>query len=198
MPTSASKGIGDGIMLTGVVSSQAEAQQAYDIAARLLDAGTAETVGAGSKVVNAIVVRGRDQIMLKVTVAEVERDVIKQLGINLSGSLGYGTAVVNFNNTNPFTAYGQSLSGSSIAGTSKSITGDVAGDGAGRRHPHAGRAEPDGDLRRDRDLPGRRRIPDPQRLFLLGDLDAPARRRPASRRSNSRSSASVSTSRRSC
>ena len=60
--------------------------------------------------------------MLKVTVAEVERDVVKQLGINLSGSLGYGTAVVNFNNTNPFSAYGQSLSGSSIAGSFKSVT----------------------------------------------------------------------------
>ena len=40
--------------------------------------------------------------MLKVTVAEVERDLIKQLGINLPASVGYGTAVVNFNNTNPF------------------------------------------------------------------------------------------------
>ena len=69
-----------------------------------------------SKIVNVIVVRGRDQIMLKVTVAEVERDLIKQLGINLSGALGSGTAVVNFNNTNPFTAFGQSLSGSSITG----------------------------------------------------------------------------------
>jgi pilus assembly protein CpaC len=49
-------------------------------------------------------------------VAEVERDLIKQLGINLSGTLGYGTAIVNFNNTNPFTAYGQSLSGSNIIG----------------------------------------------------------------------------------
>ena len=82
--------------------------------------------GAGSqKIVNAIVVRGRDQIMLKVTVAEVERDLIKQLGINLSGSVGYGTAVVNFNNTNPFSAYGQSLSGSSIAGGWKSITATI-------------------------------------------------------------------------
>ena len=41
--------------------------------------------------------RGRDQVMLKVTVAEVRRDVIKQLGIDLSGSFNYGTAVVNFN-----------------------------------------------------------------------------------------------------
>ena len=39
--------------------------------------------------------------MLKVTVAEVQRDVIKQLGIDLNGSVGCGTAVVNFNNHQP-------------------------------------------------------------------------------------------------
>ncbi len=42
--------------------------------------------------------------MLKVTVAEVQRSIIKQLGIDLSASLNYGTAVVKFNNANPFTA----------------------------------------------------------------------------------------------
>ena len=47
--------------------------------------------------------------MLKVTVAEVQRDVIKQLGVDLTGSLGTGTSVVNFNNTNPFPLYGQPL-----------------------------------------------------------------------------------------
>src|SRR5579863_9976602 len=109
------EGIGEGVILSGAVQNQAEAQQAYDIAVRLLNAGSVDAVGTGSKIVNAIVVRARDQIMLKVTVAEVERDVIKQLGMNLSGSLGFGTAVVNFNDTNPFTATGQSLSGSSIA-----------------------------------------------------------------------------------
>jgi len=82
----------------------------------------AAAVGAGDKVVNAIVVRGRDQVMLKVTVAEVERDVVKQLGINLAGSFSYGTAVVNFNNTNPFTAFGQSLSGSSLSAGWPSLT----------------------------------------------------------------------------
>ena len=116
------EGIADGVILSGTVQSQAEAQQVYDIAARLLNAGSADTVGTGSKIVNAIVVRARDQIMLKVTVAEVERDVIKQLGMNLSGNLGFGTAVVNFNNTNPFTATGQSLSGSSIAVGNNSVT----------------------------------------------------------------------------
>ena len=110
------EGIGQGIILSGTVATDAESQQAYDIAVRLLNDGTALTVGQGNKVVNAITVRGRDQVMLKVTVAEVERDLIKQLGINLSGTLGYGTAIVNFNNTNPFSAYGQSLSGSNVIG----------------------------------------------------------------------------------
>jgi pilus assembly protein CpaC len=116
------EGIGDGVVLSGTASSQAEAQQAYDIAVRLVGAGTAETVGQGNKVVNAIVVRARDQIMLRVTVAEVERDVIKQLGINLSGSMNYGTAVVNFNNTNSFSALGQPLSSSAITAGFQNIT----------------------------------------------------------------------------
>ena len=37
--------------------------------------------------------------MLKVTVAEVQRDIIKQMGIDLSASMNYGTAVVKFNNS---------------------------------------------------------------------------------------------------
>ena len=95
------EGVGDGVMLTGSVSSPVEAQQAGDIAARL--------VGGADKVVNSIAVRGRDQVMLKVTVAEVRRDIIKQMGVDLSASMNYGTAVVNFNNSNPFTANGAPL-----------------------------------------------------------------------------------------
>jgi pilus assembly protein CpaC len=90
------EGLGDGVILTGTAANPIEAQQAGDLAARL--------AGGAEKVLNSIAVRGRDQVMLKVTVAEVARTTIKQLGIDLSGSLNYGTAVVNFNNTNPFTA----------------------------------------------------------------------------------------------
>jgi pilus assembly protein CpaC len=114
--------IGDGVVLAGTASSPLEAQQAYDIAARLLNVGTADTVGQGSKIVNAITVRGGDEVMLRVTVAEVERDLVKQLGINLSGSLGYGTAVLNFNNTNPFSASGSPLSTSAITGGFKNVS----------------------------------------------------------------------------
>ena len=90
------EGVGDSVVLTGSVSSPVEAQQAGEIAARL--------VGGAEKVVNSIVVRGRDQVMLKVTVAEVRRDIVKQLGVDLSASMNYGTAAVVFKNNNPFTA----------------------------------------------------------------------------------------------
>jgi pilus assembly protein CpaC len=99
-------GIGDGVVLTGTAATPIEAQQAADLAARL--------TGGTEKVVNSIVVRGRDQVMLKVTVAEVARSIIKQMGIDLTANLTYGTAVVNFNNANPFTALGHSLTGNSI------------------------------------------------------------------------------------
>jgi len=111
-------GLGDSLVLTGTVSSPGEAQQANDLAARL--------AGSADKVVNSLVVRGRDQVMLKVTVAEVARSIIKQLGIDLSGSFSYGTAVVNFNNANPFSVTGQPLvSGNAITtslGTTPSVT----------------------------------------------------------------------------
>ena len=94
-------GLGDGVILSGTASSQVEAQEAGQLAARL--------AGSPEKVVNSIAVRGRDQVMLKVTVAEVARSIIKQMGIDLSAKLNYGTAVVNFNNANPFTAFGRSL-----------------------------------------------------------------------------------------
>lgn len=111
------EGIGDGIMLSGSASSAAESQQAYDLASRL--------VGDGAKVVNGITVRGRDQVMLRVTVAEVRRDVIKQLGINLSGSFNYGSAVVDLNTQNPFTASGQTPS-NSLAGTGNNVKATLA------------------------------------------------------------------------
>jgi pilus assembly protein CpaC len=105
------EGVGEGVILTGSVSSPVEAQQAGEIAARL--------VGGADKVVNSIVVRGRDQVMLKVHVAEVRRDIVKQMGVDLSASMNYGTAVVNFNNANPFSALGTPLvAGNSISASS--------------------------------------------------------------------------------
>ncbi len=105
------EGMDKGLILSGSAPSPVEAQQALEMAKRL----------AGENVVNAIKVEGRDEVMIKVTVAEVQRDVVKQLGIDLNGSLSYGTAVVNFNTNNPFSATGQELSNSFLGGSFRNV-----------------------------------------------------------------------------
>jgi len=112
------EGVGDGVVLTGTAATPIEAQQAGDMAAKL--------AGGADKVVNSIVVRGRDQVMLKVTVAEMARSIIKQMGIDLSANMNYGTAVVNFNNANPYTAFGRPLVPSNALTTSFGATPSVS------------------------------------------------------------------------
>jgi pilus assembly protein CpaC len=104
-------GVADGVVLTGVVANQAESQQAFDVASRL--------VGDGSKVVNGLIVRGRDQVLLKVAVTEIQRDVIKQLGIDMTGSIG---SVVNFTTSTPFGALGQPLNDTNLVGKVGSVS----------------------------------------------------------------------------
>ncbi len=108
------EGLGDGVVLTGSAANQAEAQQAYELAARLIGGPSK----ANDLVVNNITVRGRDQVMLKVTVAEVQRNIVKQLGVDLSGKFSYGTAVVDFNNANQFSALGHALAPDNAISTS--------------------------------------------------------------------------------
>jgi pilus assembly protein CpaC len=108
------EGVADSVVLSGSAATPIEAQQAGELAARL--------VGGTDKVLNSITVRGRDQVMLKVTVAEVARSIIKQLGIDLSATMNYGTTAVTFDNNNPFTALGRSVAGNSAVGAFGSST----------------------------------------------------------------------------
>jgi pilus assembly protein CpaC len=103
---------GDSILLTGSVASAAEAQQAVDIANAFVGVGGlfGSTKGA---VVNSLTIRGRDQVMLRVTVAEVSRAVLKQLGVDVTGSW----SAFNFASINPFPLQSQVLSDSFARGT---------------------------------------------------------------------------------
>jgi pilus assembly protein CpaC len=87
--------VGDSVVITGAVASAADAQKIAEAAIRL--------VGDEKKVVNGLTIKGKEQVLLKVTVAEVQRNIIKQLGIDLNGSsIAIGTSVVNFNTQNAF------------------------------------------------------------------------------------------------
>lgn len=107
--------VGDSVVISGEVANAAEAQAAADAAARL--------VGAPEKVVNALTIKGKEQVLLKVTVAEVQRNVLKQMGIDLSGAVNIGSATIgtgvagaatNFFLNNPFTVQNQSISSTQV------------------------------------------------------------------------------------
>jgi pilus assembly protein CpaC len=89
--------VNDSVVLSGEVANAAQAQHAVDAAAKL--------VGDPAKVVNGLIIRGGEQVLLKVTVAEVQRNVVKQLGIHMDGSASIGSVAVDFNTHNPFTSF---------------------------------------------------------------------------------------------
>jgi pilus assembly protein CpaC len=91
---------GSSVLLTGVVASAIDAQQAVDIANAFVGISADGGVAVKGAVINALTVRGKDQVMLQVTVAEVARTVLKQFGINTSGS--WSAIGGDFQNINPF------------------------------------------------------------------------------------------------
>ena len=84
------------IVLSGMAMNALEAKTAVDLANNL-------TVGgAGGKVVDAIQIAGEDQVMLQVKVVEIQRDVLKQFGINFKALLSIGGFAFNLSTVNPF------------------------------------------------------------------------------------------------
>ncbi|TXM91828.1 type II and III secretion system protein family protein [Methylobacterium sp. WL30] len=109
---------GDSILLSGSVGSSSEAQQAIDIANAFVgvSGGAAGGGGAGARgaVINNLTIRNKDQVMLRVTVVEVARTVLKQFGINLSGSW----SGLNLANVTPLSlSGGQFPAGNLLSGT---------------------------------------------------------------------------------
>ena len=58
--------------------------------------------GSRGRVINSLTIRGADQVSLRVTVAEIWREIVKQLGVNMSGGGPNGS----FTLENPFAING--------------------------------------------------------------------------------------------
>jgi pilus assembly protein CpaC len=121
----------DSVILTGSVASASDAQKAVDIARGFVNfipsscegspgtvvsasAGGSAGSGGGSggasgsassacgKLINSLTIRGADQVSLRVTVAEIRREIIKQLGVNMTGGGPNGSFTLD----NPFAING--------------------------------------------------------------------------------------------
>jgi pilus assembly protein CpaC len=94
--------LNDNVVLTGTVENAGDSTRAEDLAARV--------VGDPKKVVNMLKVGGGEQVMLRVRVAEVQREVAKQLGIDLAGAAIVGGTPLAFSTSNPYGLMGKALS----------------------------------------------------------------------------------------
>ncbi|KRA42253.1 hypothetical protein ASD80_11110 [Devosia sp. Root635] len=94
------------VVLTGNVLSGEDRERATAVATQF--------AGGADNVANILDVAGAQQVMLQVTVSEIRRDVAKQLGINLSGTVTLGALNLGFNSTQ--TALPNGISGGYGAG----------------------------------------------------------------------------------
>lgn len=90
--------VNNSIVLGGTAPNAAEAKLAEDVARKFLTrivANVPSDTGDTSGIINTIKITGEDQVMLKVRIVEVQRDVLKQFGVNLQAMLSAGKFAFN-------------------------------------------------------------------------------------------------------
>ncbi|RVE87628.1 type II and III secretion system protein family protein [Sinorhizobium meliloti] len=127
--------ISDNVVLTGTVRTPLDSTRAVDLARAFLKGGEATTRNItaqgnngdadifaedrqNSQIVNLLTIEGDDQVTLKVTVAEVSRQVLKQLGFN--GRVSDGESGISFRNP-------ANLGDAIAVGTNALIKGSIGG-----------------------------------------------------------------------
>ena len=121
--------VNSNVILSGTAANAAEARRAVDLAAAFVNGSSGggapgaapSAVGGGAgpgNVINNITIIGKEQVMLRVRVAELQRDVLKQFGIDTRALFSSGGLTVGFVNANPFTINGALTRADAGLGTS--------------------------------------------------------------------------------
>jgi pilus assembly protein CpaC len=109
--------LGANVVLGGVAMNALEATTAVSLANEYIAQGTtvvsttSTVTTGGGLIVNTIKILGEDQVMLQVKMVEIQRDVLKQWGINFGAAINAGSFAFNLSNVNPFSAVPLSQAG---------------------------------------------------------------------------------------
>jgi pilus assembly protein CpaC len=95
--------IRDSVILTGLVANAGESSMASQIAAQF--------VAKPENVLNMLAIAGKDQVMLKVRIVEVQRNVVKQLGVSTDLLFNDGLKTYGLGRSNTFGVNGALLGG---------------------------------------------------------------------------------------
>jgi pilus assembly protein CpaC len=98
--------IRDSVILTGSVANTGDAGMASQIASRFVD--------KPDNVLNMLTIAGKDQVMLKVRIVEVQRNIIKQLGVSSSVLINDGYKTYGLGQTSTFGVNGAQIGGADL------------------------------------------------------------------------------------
>ena len=122
--------INSSIVLTGTVPSALDSRRAEEVTGLALERD--QLIGGGfatrGQVINLLTVSGSDQVTLKVTIAEIRREVVRQLGINGSALIEGGSLGVSL--VNPSLAPANFMNLVSTTANVTSSSGDLTLDAA--------------------------------------------------------------------
>lgn len=96
----------DSVILTGTVANASDSSKAVLVAQQF--------VSKPEQVVNMLSIAGKDQVMLKVRVVEVQRNIIKQLGVSTSNLLNDGFKTYGLGRENTFAVNGGMVGGADL------------------------------------------------------------------------------------
>jgi pilus assembly protein CpaC len=119
--------INDSVVLSGHVASSQDAARAQDIATRF--------AGDPTKVVNMLEITATEQVMLKVRIAEMQRTIAKQFGVNMAGAGHIDGVPFAVSTDNQF-----NLVGHALADLSGGQVGQICGAGSTVVNPVAAMA----------------------------------------------------------
>jgi pilus assembly protein CpaC len=111
--------VNDNIVLTGTAPSPLDASRVADIAARFTP--------KREQVLNMLNVEAKEQVLLKVTVAEMNRSVIRRLGVDLREALLSGNIAVAKLTQNAFPVTSGLVGGSVIGGAADALIAAPSG-----------------------------------------------------------------------
>ena len=95
---------GMSVVLRGTVNSAVESKMAEELAAKI--------VGGEANIVNAMKIAEGDQVMLKVKVVEIKRDILKELGVDLNAAFSVNNFGLALATSNPVASSFLGASGS--------------------------------------------------------------------------------------
>jgi len=103
--------INDTLILSGQVANLGDADRALQIAKASVSTAADQT---GNRVLNMLTIAGKDQVMLKVRIVEMQRNVIKQLGMSTDILANDGFKTYGLGRANTFGVNGQLIGGADL------------------------------------------------------------------------------------